>query len=164
MKNKNISQEALKTIKDKKIKPKPKWEFLAKDYLIWFFSVLTVLVGGLAVSIIILIISHPGLRGRLFLLNIPYVWFLVLLVFLILAYYNFKKTKKGYQYNPYLIVVISVLISIIFGFVIFQLGQAEKAERVFYQKVPIYRQMMHRQFETMPMHKPMRPFLEKRID
>ena len=157
MKNKKISQEVLNKIKDKNIKPKPKWKFLVREYLMWIFFGLAVFVGSLAVSIIIFILTHIGWSGHMFklgfLLNIPYFWILILLIFLFLAYYNFKHTKNGYQYNPYMVVVLSVLISIVLGSVMYGLGQGEKMERMFYKGIPIYRQMIHKQFKEVDLNK-----------
>jgi len=160
--NKDISQKVLKTIKDKKIKPKSKLGFSIKEYLFWLVFVLSVFIGSFAVSITIFMINRDCLGRKLVLLNIPYFWILILLIFLFLAYFNFKHTKKGYQYNSYLIIVISILISIVFGSVIYMFGQAEKTERMFYQKVPIYRKMMHYESKIMPIDEQTKPFFERK--
>ena len=53
MEKENISKQVLEKIKDKKIKPKSKWEFLLKDYVWWFLGILALNIGGLAFSVII---------------------------------------------------------------------------------------------------------------
>jgi len=146
----NVSQKALKTIRTKKIKPKPKWEFLLKDYVVWAIFGLSVLIGSLSVSIIIFMVSNSGWDGiakfsslKPMLLNIPYFWILILIVFLFLAYYNFKHTKGGYKHNPYLIIIISILISAVLGSVVYGMGGGKKMEEVFYQKLPLYQKIMN---------------------
>jgi len=160
--DKNISQKALKTIRDKKIKPKSKLEFSIKEYLFWLVFVLSVFIGSFAVSIIIFMVNRGGLGRQSALLNVPYFWIIVLLIFLFLAYFNFKHTKKGYRYNPYLVVVTSVLISIVFGFVIYGFDQAERTDRMLYQKVPIYRKMIHYESNIMPMNEQIKPLFERK--
>lgn len=145
----DISQKILEKIKEKKIEPKSKWGFLLKDYLIWLFFGLSVLVGSLAVSVIIFLVVHlnsPMKPARMFL---PYFWIIILTLFLFLAYYNFKYTKKGYKYNPYLIIVISILISIVLGAMLYRLSFGRKMEGVFYRRFPVYQKIMNRQGRMM---------------
>lgn len=148
--NNNVSQKAFKAIKIKKIKPRPRWEFLLKDYVVWVIFGLAVLIGSLSVSIIIFMIRSSGWDSiarfnsfKPMLANIPYFWILILAIFLFLAYYNFKHTKGGYKYNPYLIIIISVLISAVLGSVVYGMGGGKKMEEIFYHKLPIYQKIMN---------------------
>jgi len=147
---KNIGNKILKIIKEKHIKPKPKWEFLLKNYLIWTIFSLAIIVGSLSTAVVIFIIrnynwveNHEfGLLKNL-IINIPYFWMIILVLFLFIAYYNFKHTKTGYRYNPYLIIIVSILISLILGSTIYATGFGETLERIFYQRLPFYQNIMH---------------------
>ena len=55
-----------------------------------------------------------------------------------MAYYYLKHTKKGYKINPYLIIVISVIASIVFGSTAYVLGAGRTVEDVAYRHLPIY--------------------------
>lgn len=153
MTDKDLSQDILKKIKDKKIKPKPKWEFVAKDYLVLLFVFLSILFGSLATSVVIYMIDNNDwdlynkINGNLaaFVLStLPYFWLVVLTVMLILIYFNFRNTKGGYKYHSYSIITTSILISVILGFVFYNLGLAQTIDIVFEDKVPMYRQIQQK--------------------
>lgn len=162
MKN-SISDKVLNKIDREKIKPTAKWEFIARDSLIWLFAFLSVLIGSLAVSVVIFLITGSvqlevqasGLKRLLCL--IPYFWLLILAIFLVLAYLNFQYTKKGYKLNPYLVIVISILLSIILGSVAYAAGLGEKIEEVFYRRIPVYQKIMHQSMR--PLSDPQKGFL-----
>ncbi len=148
MTDKNLSQKVLETIKNKHIKPKPRWEFLLKNSAIWTVFVLSILVGSLASSVIIFLLRHDPSATALaahplkdLMLKIPYFWIVILVIFLLIAFYNAKHTKRGYRYNSYLIIIISILVSFILGVGIYVTRGAEKIEDSFYKKIPAYRQI-----------------------
>lgn len=148
----NISQKTLEAIKEKKIEPKPKWKFLFKNCLIWIFFSLFIFVGGLAVSAAIFMVAganYPMRPAKMFFFGLPYFWIVVLALFLFLAYYNFKYTKKGYKYNPYLIVAASILISVILGTALYRLSFGRKMEGMFYRRFPVYQGLINRQGRMM---------------
>lgn len=149
MTDKDLSQKILTDIKEKNITTKARWEFLLKDYFIWFLFVVAVVVGSLAMSVIIFIFKHSALSSAMQVLEIsegmfelPYFWLLILLVFIVIAYYNFRHTKQGYKYNVYIVFLASVVISIVFGFILYYLKGGEQLEQAFYQRIPFYRQMI----------------------
>lgn len=150
MEKPSLSQKILNTIKSRRISPKPRWEFLLKNYIIWAFFTVAIIIGSLATSVIIFMILNDGwgdlgnLSPRAAILaNIPYFWLALLALFLVVAYYNIKHTKKGYKYNPYLIILASVVISIGLGIVVYSQGVGEELEEVFYQQLPFYKQLSH---------------------
>ena len=53
MTKKSISKKILQKIRKEQIKPKPKWEFLLKNYVFWGAFILSIIVGGLASSVAI---------------------------------------------------------------------------------------------------------------
>lgn len=148
MTNKDLGHKVLDTIKDKQIKPKSHWEFLLKDSAVWILFGLSIFVGSLASSVIIFLLRHdPSVTSlsvhplKDLMLKIPYFWIVLLVIFLLVAFYNAKHTKHGYRYNSYLIIIISILLSLITGAGIYITRGAEKIENSFYHKVPAYRQM-----------------------
>jgi len=149
MENK-FSQKVLEKIKEEKIEPKPRWQFLLKDYFIWLTFGISLLVGGLAFCVMLLIIldNDWDIYRYLeisplehFLISLPYIWILLLLLFLAVAYYNYRYTKKGYCCNAFTILALSVFGSIILGTFFHALGLGGKIDRTlsrnfsFYQKI-----------------------------
>ena len=150
MTEENIAKKVLEQIKSKGILPKPRWRFLLKDYLIWLFFGLTIIVGSLASSIIIFMVRSNDwdLYNRLhlpfFLKTLPYFWIIILLVFVFLAYYNFKHTKSGYRHRFYVILLAAVFLSFFFGFIFHLLRGGEAVEYRFQRAMPFYRQVFSR--------------------
>jgi len=148
MTEQNIAKKILEKIKQANLKPKPKWQFTLFDILPWFLFTLAVLIGSLATSIIILMTRTNdwdlyGRMGRFFFLKtIPYFWIIILILFLVLAYINFNKTKGGYRYQFYIIILASVIISVVLGVLFYNLGFSENLEFRMQKQVPFYRNVI----------------------
>ena len=132
--NKKLSVKVLKKIKNEKIKPKSRWEFLFKDYFIWFLGILFLIIGAFVFAVIFYIFDdndwalhkHLGYSSVGFFFDtLPYVWIAIFVIFVIAARYNFRHTKKGYKYNVPLIVVGVVLFSALLGFVLHNIGMGQ---------------------------------------
>ena len=145
----NTGQEILDKIKEQGIQPKKRWEFLFKDYVRWVFFSLAIILGSLASSVTIFMFKHAAWANNVpnfhplkrLLIDLPLFWLVSLALFSILAWYDFKSTKRGYKYHPFLIVLLSVVVSIILGLGIYLAGLGEKLEDVFFRRVPFYRQV-----------------------
>ncbi len=124
----DISEKTFKKIEEENITPKARWRFLLKDYSIWLFFAIAVAVGAIAVSTIIFMLTTNDWDiyerlGRSFFEHIffsmPYFWILIFLVFILVAYNDFKYTRLGYRYEMRLIILGSVAMSLFLGLVIF---------------------------------------------
>lgn len=143
-------QKILEKIKQENITPKPRWEFLLKDYVIWGFCAVSILVGSLATSAMLFMLSHADWQYRdsdigwlpWAIINLPYFWFTLVVGFLAIAYYNFKNTKQGYRYNALVIAGASIVMSIVIGGAIYALGGGERLEEFCYRHVPLYQRIM----------------------
>lgn len=124
----NIADKINKEIKEKKIEPKPKWQFTFRQVLIWILAVISMLILGLAMSLNWEVISQQQfslLMRRpqpIFLIAkaIPYFWLVISILLSILVYFEFQKTKKGYKVKLLYIVIgilgSTLLLSFIFFF------------------------------------------------
>jgi hypothetical protein len=144
--NKDLSKDILEQIESEKIEPKSKLNFIFKDYFIWFLFGLSIIVGAMAVSVLIHVvkidynsfgITKIGFGRKIFMI-IPYTWLLCLVVFITVAYYYLKHTKKGYKINPYLIIAISIIVSIVLGVAASFAGTGRVIENSAYQHLPMY--------------------------
>lgn len=146
--NKNkFKNKILDLIKEKDISPKPKWHFLVKDYSVWFFGIVSVLVGGVASSVIIFVVINGDWQVYRFLSGsilehtikvAPYFWMLFLGIFILIADYNFKHTKSGYRFSVPKVVGLSILASIILGLVFYQIGLAHITDYALSNRLPGY--------------------------
>ncbi|MFH1427473.1 MAG: hypothetical protein ABIG60_03005 [Patescibacteria group bacterium] len=151
MNNKDLSQIVLNKIKEKKINPKPKWEFILKNYTFWGVFVMSIIIGSLASSVLIhmminndwdLLREFSNNRLEFIFLTLPYIWFIILVLFITLAYYNFKHIKSGYRYKFEIIILASIIISILCGSLFYIIGFGQAIEYTFRENVPTYNMLM----------------------
>ncbi len=133
----NLSQEIIHKIEARNIQPKPRWQFLLKRSVFWFFAIISVAVGGLAVSVIIatFIDYDPSARTvplvEDILQTIPFIWVMVFGLFIALAYYGIRHTKTGYRYSLLKIFSMVILASILLGIFLNALDASQNIQDYF---------------------------------
>ena len=129
----NISDKALKLITRKKIKPIPKWEFIAKNWVLWTALILCLilLILGFALTIF-------GLIDNII---VPYLWFFIAVIFLVISYFLFEKTKGAYHFPKWQVILFIVLLGLIIGTAFFKMGFASRLDKSL-DNVPYYRQIV----------------------
>jgi hypothetical protein len=145
-----LGKKVLEKIKEEKIGPKPRWRFLFKDYFIWLMFLISLIIGAIAfcVSLHILFENdwdlyqylHRSLAGHI-LISIPYLWIIFLILFIGVAYYNFKHTKEGYRRETYMIVGLSIVGSLILGTFLHTVGAGQTVEDVVASSIPFYEKL-----------------------
>ena len=145
-----LSQEVIQKIKDKKILPRPKWKFVLKNYFIWIFGIISLVIGSLAMAVIIYMIRnndwdlHERLSGSLFgtiLMTLPYFWLIILVLFIGVVYYNIRHTKTGYHYNLLNIILVSIILSVMLGQIFYNLGLGRAIDERLAQHFSLYDKM-----------------------
>ncbi len=141
------SEKMLAKIKDRKVKPIPKWHFWAKNILFWTLFLISVKLGSLAFAIILFAIENTEFdmlshmthsKIELFFSMLPLFWIIFLGIFLWGAEWIFQKTKTGYRYSPIFIAGGSFILSIVIGTILFFTGGGEKLEQKFAEKISFY--------------------------
>jgi len=149
----NLSNKVLDELRDKDVKPVPAWRFLLQSFVAWCGFVVFVFFGAQAVSIILFLLSdHDWTElaqfrgGRLgyFFIAVPYLWLLALIVLIVVAYLDFKKTKGGYRYRPLIVVSVVIGVSLFAGIGLHAMGMGKRADALLEGKLPMYRQMAPR--------------------
>lgn len=130
---KTISQQALDSIQKYSLRPIPKWQFLGKNILFWALSSISIVIFGLSLAMIIFMIQNPEYT--------PYLWVVLLLIFVGLSYLFFKNTKKSYRFNPLLIIVTIAIIGLISGFLFYRFNTPSAADQYLASHLSMYRQM-----------------------
>jgi hypothetical protein len=153
---KDLGKNVLEKIKEEKIQPKPKWIFSVKDLIFWAVFTISLILGSISTSLIIFILRgndwdlYERLGHGLFkfvLITLPYFWLIFLVIFIVVSYYNFKNTKSGYKYNPSLILLANVLISIFLGSLIYICGLGAILQDSLERKLPPYQMMFYQRHE-----------------
>jgi len=146
----HLIENVIEKIKDGNIKPTPRWVFILKWSAIWCLFIISVLMGSIAVSLIIFQISdtdwtiysqmsHNWLEFILWAL--PYFWIILMVIFLALAHYNLRHTKKGYKYNVFAVLGLSIILSIVLGGVFYFSRLSEKVEGALLSTIPQYEKL-----------------------
>lgn len=143
----DFSEETLKIIEEKGIKPKAKWQFLLKDYVVWFLFIASIVTGALAVATIIFILTDHDWEAYRYLdrslfehifISIPYFWLAIFSLFIFAAYHNLKHTRGGYRYEIIIVVGASIFLSAILGITFFASGLDSEVHDIFSAQVPFY--------------------------
>lgn len=129
----NISQKALTTIQQQKIKPTPRWHFLGKNILFWTLFLLSLLAFALGVSVSAYMIQNPEYT--------PYFWFLVVFVFIFAAFILFRHTKKSYRFHPLQVIFYTLLIGLSISLIFHQINAAPTTDNYLAHRFKIYRSL-----------------------
>lgn len=138
----------LNKIQAGEIKKTSKWYFLTKNYFFWGFFTLSIILGSIAFSSCLIQLFHEaGPWHKLsweqnnisyFFRSLPYLWIVFIIIFIYLADLNYRHTDNGFKYKNYLIVSSSILISLIFGIILFYTGAGNRIENRIKRHIPIY--------------------------
>ncbi len=148
---KDVIKETLEKIKKEEIKPISRWFFLAKNMFTWLTFLCLVVLGIISFSLILFLVSQldweicSQMGIKLHWLSpvfyIPLLWLILSIFFALLAFWEIRKTKKGYRYNSAVIVLILATIFSVFGFFFYFSKESERVHHVFSgQSVP-YKKM-----------------------
>ncbi len=120
--NDTFPQEIVKELEARGAVPKPRWHFLVSRGMTWFLAAAPLFLGGLAFAVAeFVFFDNDGisrLQGSSFqdiAQTIPFVWLGILVLFSVVAYYGFRKTRGGYKYATTTVVLGVVFLSIVLG-------------------------------------------------
>ena len=141
------SEKLISKMKNQNLKPIPKWRFTIKGMGIGFTILVSVILGGLAFSIILFSIQQLGFdlithmsHSRIeFLLGLlPFLWIGLLIIFLTLGMISIKNSRKGYKFSPTKLILFNSVFSILLGTLFFIGGGAQWLENKFAVQIEIY--------------------------
>ncbi|HCC67912.1 TPA: hypothetical protein DEP90_01705 [Patescibacteria group bacterium] len=142
-----ISREILEKIEKEDIKPIGRWSFVLRNYILWTLFVLNILFGsiGFALTIFLfdssdafeLILSVNDLFEVL-ILAIPMVWVVLTILFVVIAYLNFRYTDKGYKLSFVKLVITNTLMIMVLGYGIYSMGLPRYINGILAERIPEY--------------------------
>lgn len=121
------NDQIIQKIKNENLKPISKNVFLLRKVSIWFLFVITTIFGAYAFAFFFLKTlsiefdnwNYLNNSYNWFLIeNIPIIWIILFIFSLLLMFYLFKKTNKGYRYSIVYIGAGSLIISFLLGVVL----------------------------------------------
>lgn len=150
------AKKIIERIKEEKLEPTPKWMFISGNVLIWSAFALTILFGAMAFSVILFaiqqtdfnIISHLShSRLELLLGILPFIWLILVIIFLILAMLSLRYSRRGYKFSLFKLVSLSLLISVALGTLFFLAGGSGRLEKIFDINVLTYESIEERKIQ-----------------
>lgn len=143
-----LADSILDRIEQDEIAPTPRWRFLCHEYSIWGLWIASVVIGAAAVSVMIFVSLHAGYAfyeathdsaWEFFLEVLPFVWVLVLVAMVALAYYNIRHTRKGYRYPLWQLIISSLLLSLVGGGALHAAGLGYLIDKKLSENMPMVR-------------------------
>ncbi len=152
-----ISEKIKQKICEEKICPRAKWFFVVKQIFLWIGAVITFVAVSIALSLSWEIISEQELwvlRSRLGLMTkaVPYFWLVISLILSGFVYFEFKKTKRAYKVNFWVVLVVILLGTLFLSSILYFVGLAEIIEERLEEDVKGYHKVV-----PLPHHHWMQP-------
>jgi hypothetical protein len=148
---KNLIQDTLGKIKKQQIAPEPRWKYLFRKYLIWVAAVIVVVLGAISLSAAydnvisldwdLYHFMHENMLEYFFSM-LPYFWLILLSIFLLVAFFEIRRTETGYRYSWSKISLIIVGGIVTFGLLISFLGLGKGLNSKLAKEIPFYGQHM----------------------
>lgn len=153
-KDDRLAKRVFDRIEGEHLTPRPRWEFLFKNYFFWGIGILAVVFGALAVSATLFevtnidwrlsVATHPDFMT--FLLAVaPYFWVIALALFVLIGYMNVRSTNHGYRYPLILLVLGAVFTSLSLGGGLYAAGLGGEVEAIIGDHPPFYRPIVVQQ-------------------
>jgi heme/copper-type cytochrome/quinol oxidase subunit 2 len=140
-------EKLIEMIREKEMKPKARWRFTFKNSLAWAAFLVAVTFGALAFSVILFAIQQLDFNlvahmshsfFELLLGLIPILWIIFLIIFLAIAIFSIKNSKKGYKFTSLSLAGFCTALSILTGTLFFISGGAGWLENVFATRIGQY--------------------------
>ncbi len=147
----HLARRVLDRIRDERLAPRPRWEFLFKNYFFWGLGALAVLLGAFAFSAVIFELESVDWRlapvthssfFSFFLDAAPFLWVSALALFLIIGYVNVRRTKHGYRYPLTVIALGAILTSLALGSALYVAGLGGAVEGIAGDHPPFHRPIL----------------------
>ncbi len=147
----HLAQRVLDRITTEKVTPRPRWEFLFKNYSFWTLGAAAVALGAVAFSAALFEVENAGWSLyaathadllRFFLDVVPLLWVAALAAFILIGYANIRHTRRGYRYPLALIALGAVLTSVTLGTGLYATGLGGEIEEAIGSHPPFYRPIL----------------------
>ncbi|MBU2103817.1 hypothetical protein KKD95_02280 [Patescibacteria group bacterium] len=144
-KQNTIADKVLERVEQLQLKPRSRQFFKLRNIGIWFLAALSVVVGGLAISSIIFRSVNAGAALRPgtpplqeALLVMPFLWIILMVIFVYVAYREIRSTKRGYKYSLTALILGTLLASSVLGIVFYTAGAGFMLDRFAARHVPFH--------------------------
>lgn len=149
MDNKKFNKNLLERIKKENIKQIPKYTFVFKNFIMWFFLIISIMLWALSLSISFdyLINADWYLFRRIWLFNVlaiflPLFWLLFLIFSSLLSYYNYRHTDRGYKLSLWKVFILNIVSSFVLAIILYFTWANTYIESKLEEYIPKYRSVL----------------------
>src|SRR5581483_11452623 len=146
-----LQEQILRRIRTQNVKPTPKGYFKARDYVLW--GLLGVFVAALSLGLgMVFFLVHSTDRSLLqklsltfserLVYSIPIFWILVAAVAGVLAYLNFRKTRRGYRVSTEQFSIVTAVIAVAVGSILYAFDVAHSINNAATADIPLYNKVV----------------------
>ncbi len=146
-----LTERIFKRIKGEHLVPRPRWEFVFKNYFFWMLGALAVAFGALAFSATLFrienvdwrlsVATHPNFFS-FFIDAAPFVWVVTLALFILIGHFNIRRTEHGYRYSLAVITLGAILTSLTLGVCLYAIGFGGRVDEIIGDHPPFYRPIL----------------------
>ncbi len=133
-----LSKSVLTQIKEEKITPRARWEFVVKTFLFLVGGIIFLVLGILATAIIwnflhdLYLLELFSIEKRTFFkvlfAGLPIFWLVISAALVVLASYFVQHTKRGYKIPMHIWVIFAIVLQILGGYILEQSPIGERLE------------------------------------
>ena len=119
------NNQIIQKIKEGNVKPISRNIFLLRKISIWFLLAISTIFGAYAFAFFFLKTMYidfdnwnyfASSYNQFLIDNIPIIWVILFIISLLLVFYLFKKTNKGYKHSIVFVAVVSLITSFSLAF------------------------------------------------
>jgi len=145
-----LVSSVLERLAGEQVVPCSKWRFKCIELSVWILWALTVVFGAVSVAVMFFVGGHARFALHeathdtplsFFVEVLPYLWIAVFGLMSVLAYINFRHTKRGYRYQIHHIVISSLVFSVAGGVFLHLFGVGALIDTQFGKRMDTYPSM-----------------------
>ncbi len=147
----DLEKKILDEIDKRGLVPRPYAYFLARRSVFWALAGLSVVLGAISFAVVIYgALDYLATGGRNFdefplddvFESLPFVWSVMLVLFMVSARFGIYKTKRGYRYPASRVVAGVVLASVILGALLHRFEVGKQTHQYLNSQVPAYERLV----------------------
>ena len=131
---KNFADQIRQEIQNQEISPIPKWVFVLKNVAFALCFLVSIFLGGLALSLILYFIFEGGFEHQKspivgFIQSLPLLWVISFGVFSVFAVWGMKHLPKGYKVSTGIFIGGNIFLTLLLGAGLYTFDFPEEVER-----------------------------------
>lgn len=143
----DLEKKILDQIEKRQLAPRPYAYFLARRSVFWTLAIVSILLGAISTDVMIYGVldyigpSRPLIEELPFydwFESLPFVWLVLLVLFVASAFFGLHKTKRGYRYRVSRVLAGAILTSVILGVLFHRFDVGKRIHQYLNANVPAY--------------------------